>query len=393
MAVNYGPVANCVGLDAFQNFGDYMALVRNRTSFDETLLRHCQVPICGALWGYGLPDVSGIGVALGYTIATVIGPLLSLLLLASQHSCFLSKPAYTTSILAVLITGLASFFQSAVYFALAVEVATTITLVAKDYEFTTIAFGDYEARVSAIACTICLLPLLYPITILSQSESYSSTIPAIKDTQSKQGYRLCQFCFAVLASIYPFFSESVRTWAPTQIGEGAGDGGVLYVDEHEWAAIGWVCFGTVEYLTERESTILGAFHMVVSLFVVLFALCILAPPALRRLNYRYGEDSRVRGLMMAFCDQASRACQKSPLRYVVLAVPVCLAAPLLWGFWRLRALQRELATATGRDYEGDKWDFGQLIAVTIFVPVVAEMAFVATQGTWKSDKHGKSQCS
>jgi hypothetical protein len=64
MAASANSAVDCVGLDAFKDFGDYMALVRNRTSFDETLLRQCQVPICGALWGYGLPDISGIGVSL-----------------------------------------------------------------------------------------------------------------------------------------------------------------------------------------------------------------------------------------------------------------------------------------------------------------------------------------
>jgi hypothetical protein len=64
MAAGSNSTVDCIGLDAFKDFGDYMALVRNRTSFNETLLRQCQVPICGALWGYGLPDISGIGVSL-----------------------------------------------------------------------------------------------------------------------------------------------------------------------------------------------------------------------------------------------------------------------------------------------------------------------------------------
>jgi hypothetical protein len=64
MAASVNSTVDCVGLDAFKDFGDYMTLVRNRTSFNETLLRQCQVPICGALWGYGLPDLSGIGVSL-----------------------------------------------------------------------------------------------------------------------------------------------------------------------------------------------------------------------------------------------------------------------------------------------------------------------------------------
>ncbi len=275
----------------------------------------------------------------------------------------------------MLVAGITSFFESTVYFALAIAIATTTILIAKDYESKTTVFGDYEARISTIACTLCLLPILYPITILS----YSS-FACGKETQDKQAYRHCLFCIAVLASVYPFFSQTVRNWAPTQIGEGRGDGGVTYVDKSEWDIVGRVCVGTLQYLTERENTILGAFQMVASLFVILFTICILVPPALRRLNYRYGEDSPVRQRMTAFCNRALQACQQSGLKYVLLAVPVGLAAPLLWGFWRIRTLQRQLATATGRYYEGNDWGFGQVMAITIFVPVGAEMIFAAIRG-------------
>jgi len=54
---------DCSELEAFQAFRDYVALLRQRTAFNETLLGECQVPICRALFGFGLPDLSGIGVS------------------------------------------------------------------------------------------------------------------------------------------------------------------------------------------------------------------------------------------------------------------------------------------------------------------------------------------
>lgn len=71
MAADSNSTVDCIGLDAFKDFGVYMALVRNRTSFDEALLRQCHLPICGALWGYGLPDISGIGVSLVVVIGAI----------------------------------------------------------------------------------------------------------------------------------------------------------------------------------------------------------------------------------------------------------------------------------------------------------------------------------
>jgi len=40
-----------------------MGLLLNRTSFQEPHLAQCQVSICQALWGYGIPDLSGVGVS------------------------------------------------------------------------------------------------------------------------------------------------------------------------------------------------------------------------------------------------------------------------------------------------------------------------------------------
>lgn len=54
---------NCSTLTSVRGFQDYIQIVRNETSFNQTLLRFCQDEICGALWGVGNPDVSGIGVS------------------------------------------------------------------------------------------------------------------------------------------------------------------------------------------------------------------------------------------------------------------------------------------------------------------------------------------
>ncbi len=53
---------DCSVLVDIHGFKEYTQLIRNETGFNATLLRFCQNEICGALWGVGNPDVSGIGV-------------------------------------------------------------------------------------------------------------------------------------------------------------------------------------------------------------------------------------------------------------------------------------------------------------------------------------------
>jgi hypothetical protein len=47
-----------------QEYKAYIDLIRERTSFNKTLLSECHAAICGALWGYGNTDLAGIGVSL-----------------------------------------------------------------------------------------------------------------------------------------------------------------------------------------------------------------------------------------------------------------------------------------------------------------------------------------
>lgn len=89
---------------------------------------------------------------------------------------------------------------------------------------------------------VCPLPLLYPVAIPSflgtpRTEQGHEAIhsvnnrPDTSDEQirDKQPYRLTLFSIAVLISLYPFLSQSFRTWAPSQIGEGKGHDGATCV--------------------------------------------------------------------------------------------------------------------------------------------------------------------
>ncbi|KAL1835671.1 hypothetical protein VTJ49DRAFT_6254 [Mycothermus thermophilus] len=443
MTANIGALIDCTGLEAFHNFGTYVDDVRSRTSFNETLLQQCRVPICGALWGYGMPDIAGIGVAIGYTLSNILAPLLSLLLLLTPYLRLSRRRK--TALQTILTASLAAFFDAAVYFTLAIAAATTVVLVPKDWAPANSprAFfvGDYEARAAALACAATVLPLVYPIAVLSfaprsivrfpsdarhrqQGQDHQpqgqgqQPPPREGEDASRMVLRKTLFAVAVLASAYPFLSHSVRAWAPAEVGSGGGgDGGEPNLTREEWAALSRLCFGNgedteVEWLTERESSALGAAHLASSLLVLLFALGLLVRSVLHRLEFyrRYHrrprrdgwddegqgdqqeedeETARMRrrlniregpirdnGVAMAVAvGDAFAACWRPPIVFAVLAVPMCLAAPLLWGFWRLRTLQMQLTQATGENYEGDDWGFGQVMAVTVFVPVLVEIVF------------------
>ena len=363
MAIDPKSTVDCSGLDGFKAFKDYASLLRNRTSFNETLLSQCQLPVCQALWGFGEPDLSGIGAAVGYMLSfflgTIVLPLLSVL---SSH--------FRSSSRSVVGAGMSSFFESAAYFALAIQVATIATLAPRDLETKTTSFGDYEATIAGVVSALCLLPPIPPLVLLC-----SAAAPSIRGRQS---YRLIIFAITVAPSIYPFLEQCIRNWGPSSIGEHQGDGGKTYVTDDEWAAINSLCFGSggVEHATEKENQILSIFQMAGSLFVFLFAVTFSIPAILQQVGHVYGEENLLQQKVGGWVDRAARICRLRFVRVAVLILPFFLAVPLIWGFWRVRGLQAQLAASMGVAYKGNEWGFGQIMAVAVFVPTLAEMLFV-----------------
>ncbi|KAK4160732.1 hypothetical protein QBC43DRAFT_112034 [Cladorrhinum sp. PSN259] len=383
-------MANCSGLDAFRNFGDYTALLRDRTGYNETLLFECRADICSAVYGLGLPDLSGIGVVVGYLLSTLLGPLFTLLILVI--------PFRHARLQKMLAAGLATFFESAVYFAFAIQVATITTLAPKDWEAKSTSFGDYEVRVAGLVSVICLLPLLCPIALLSSVKTGGVTGNHRDDdneAKARTSHRLTLFTITVILFCYPFVSQSTHNFAETQIGEGKGKGGATYVSDYDWDKVAGICYAR---LSRRDHNIIRAFQLLASLSILLFAIGVLVPAGLRRLKHNFPEKNARWEKAGAKLDDASRLFTSKDaawLRYILIFVPTLLAVPLFWGFWKLRTIQKNLSEMTRGTYEGDEWGFGQVMAITIFLPVAAEMIFVRKRairdGSMVSDKHGGSE--
>ncbi|KAK4208405.1 hypothetical protein QBC37DRAFT_353696, partial [Rhypophila decipiens] len=391
---------DCTDLDAFRVFGDYADLLRNRTSFNETLLRGCQKPICRALWGFGVPDLSGIGVTIGYVLSIAISTALCLLVAFRRPPS--ASPASETETRppskSILVSGLSSYFESAVYFSLAIQIATITILAPKDLETAPSSIGYYEIRIAGLVSTLSLLPLLTPVIVLllydHDYEPHQNTTPFKKE--NRHPYRLSILGVTVLASVYTFLSQSIRYWSPSTLGDHKGDGGKTDISTEEWGVLWNICFGDLEgpSFTAGEHITLGAFHMTASIVVVLFTSALLVPVVVRRvaeLNEHDDEDeeageeeTETTGFgrrIVAFTERSVKRMSELVeenvwARVFLVVVAFCLTVPLLWGFFRLRDIQTSLALAVGGSYEGNDWGFGQIMAIAVFSPVGAEMLFV-----------------
>src|SRR6186713_1589734 len=63
---------DCNLLGTRRQFEDYFATIRNVTSGNVSTIAQCKAEVCAALWGSGNPDISGIGMAIGYVLEVAL---------------------------------------------------------------------------------------------------------------------------------------------------------------------------------------------------------------------------------------------------------------------------------------------------------------------------------
>ncbi|KAK4445583.1 hypothetical protein QBC34DRAFT_384157 [Podospora aff. communis PSN243] len=225
-----GPVSiECSQFDGYQVFSEYMELIRNTTSFNETLLGQCREAICQTLWGFGVEDLSGIGVAIGYVLSIFLGILLPSFLLILPLLPLRSW--LQTTLQTITTAGLASFFESAVYFALAIQIATCTILAPRDFQLMRSSAGVYEVRNAGLVSILCILPLLSAIPALTSPTASPPSTP------TRHRCRRGIFLVVVAVSIYATISQLDWYFGSSVIGDGKAPGGLTYMDgdvgEHE----------------------------------------------------------------------------------------------------------------------------------------------------------------
>ncbi|KXH65935.1 hypothetical protein CSAL01_10802 [Colletotrichum salicis] len=117
---------------------------KSTTSFNITELDRCKEEICGAIWGDANPDISGMGVSIGYAVELALGFVLAslTLIIRQRHG---PRAEFFQLVLKV---GFDAFFEFAIYFAIAIELAAIVMLVNKDFGISTAGFGTDEAQIA-----------------------------------------------------------------------------------------------------------------------------------------------------------------------------------------------------------------------------------------------------
>ncbi|KAG5755321.1 hypothetical protein H9Q70_002080 [Fusarium xylarioides] len=357
------PSIDCSQWTELNDFSEYIQDLDSKTQFNKSTLESCKSEICNAIYGTGNPDISGIGVAVGYVLEIILSIFLSFAVIMFKRNGKNSQRHEVAK------AGLEAFVDSAAYFALALQLATIAVLARKDYGISTADLGAIEARISQSVAVVSMMPLLYPVALLE---------PAAKSSMRaniKHNARLLLLSVTVALSFYPFLSKCIHAFDISPIGEGKDS----EVSPTDWSVVEDMCFPT-EYRNIGRSTTfksLNGLELTASLITYIFTFWLLA--GLPGTCYDHDEkskDAKEAEDKDSWREHVNKWFSDRPLVAILpLLVFVGLTIPLLVVIFTLRNVQEQMSENMGEKYDGNYWGFGQIVSIILFIPVGVEMAY------------------
>ena len=319
----------------------------------------------------------------GYIIENALGLILvlSLFLLRRripEHQQ-VSSAAPLGRHMAVAIRGCDSFHDCAVFFTFSIQLACIVVLARLDFGISAIGMGDSTAKITWAISLLTMLPITYvafnPGLLRCQSAETPSRNQKSKDR--KADLRFLLFALCLLLFIYPFLSRMMETFGPSMIG-----GNNKIISTKEWDVIQSMCLANVDPITSNEVVAMDVFSVAGSLFVCSLGLGKVIWLAIKK---HHGESRFVQ----YFHNKNSKWMHSTQLA-LALFVPVPLiAVSQLWTVFRLRRFQEQVSANSGNVDLDAQWTFGQIVAVTIFVPVLVECWFTWLCGRdWETSESG-----
>ncbi|KAJ3526278.1 hypothetical protein NM208_g11271 [Fusarium decemcellulare] len=358
---------DCSKLKELDDFSNYIDTVESQTQFVTSKLQTCKAEICNAVYGTGNPDISGIGVAAGYILELALGVVLSLAVIFLRHQ---HKKGRGSEWNKIFTSGLRVFFDSAAYFALALQLATIVVLVRKDYGISTDGLGAIEARIAQSVAVVSMMPLLYPVALLEPDPDPDSSADDVRHNA-----RLLLLSSTVSLSFYPFLSRCIHAFGQSPIGNRKDSD----VTPDDWGKVALMCFpGSFKDLTKSTTwKALPGLELTASLITYLFTFWLLAGlPSISHAPRGNGKGQKRPKESLSSRERVKKWFGDRLLVAILpLVVIFSLAVPLLVVIFRLRKLQEDLSENMGEEYEGQNWGFGQIVSIVLFFPVVVEMAY------------------
>lgn len=317
----------------------------------------------------------------GYIIENALGLILvlSLFLLRRripEHQQ-ISSAAPLGRYIAVATRGCDSFHDCAVFFTFSIQLASIVVLARFDFGISASGMGDSTAKITWAISLLTMLPITYVAFNpgLLRYRSAEAPSESSKSKDRKEQLRFLLFALCLLLFIYPFLSRMMETFGPSMIG-----GNSNIISTSEWDIIQSMCLANVDPITSKEIVAMDVFSVAGSLFVYSLGLTKVIWLAIEK---HHGQSRFVQ-----YFHNRSFKWRHSTQLALALFVPVpIIAASQLWTIFRLRRFQDQVSANSGNVDSDTQWTFGQIVAVTIFLPVLVECWFTWLCGrNWETSE-------
>ncbi|KAL9608442.1 MAG: hypothetical protein Q9167_006724 [Letrouitia subvulpina] len=302
----------------------------------------------------------------GYILQNVLGLTLSLALFSLQRAPRKVEDNNTPNsavdhLSTVLTKGCSCYYDCAVFFTFSIQVASIVVLARLDFGVSASGMGDITAKITWAVSLLTMLPLMYVTFIPNLMRN------RLLEHGSKQNLRFLLFAVCWLLSLYPFYSKMMGYFGPTLIGNGPNQA----ISDQDWDAIEATCLADVESTSRQEIRAMEFFGVAGSLLLSICTLLKIIWLGAQRQH----RDSRFVQIL-----RKRRPIQNSKLVAIIFTTAPILAISQIWTILRLRQFQAQISKNTGNVNSDGEWTFGQVVGVTVFVPVVVECWF-----SWQHD--------
>lgn len=174
----------CTALSTRTDFDGYVALLKNITGGNFSLVSECREEVCGALWGSGNPDISGIGMTIGYLLER----LMSACFTCAHIWQASSKRGHHDRHLRRWTVAAGAFYDNAVFFSFAIQLASVVTLARANFGVSADGMRAITMKIAWTVSTLTLLPLtpfiLRPQLFGNRSDAGAHTANALSKIQT-----------------------------------------------------------------------------------------------------------------------------------------------------------------------------------------------------------------
>jgi hypothetical protein len=237
-----------------------------------------------------------------------------------------------------------------------------VVLIRKGFGISAVDFGSFTMEVTWAAALLTMLPM----TILC----YIHDEPTEEDKpeEDRRDLRLVLVSISWIMFLYTFISRMIASYGPSQIGVSHPGKPQPEITAHDVRNIEILCLKGQKGLSSGEEVAFQVFALGGSLFLSLAIVGALGWAVVER-----SESSWLTAVTEAV---VAKWLPETVSKYLlILSVPLW-GIPQLWAVLRFRSMQQALAASIRSSDYDNSWGFGQIVAVTIFLPVIVEWVFV-----------------